>query len=159
MMIIMISFFLLPGFWIFGGGKTEDSGQGVLVDSEGVAAGGADVVAYHDLGEGEPAVMGSAENSVRWQGATWLFSSSENAGKFEENPERYAPQYGGYCAYAMADGKTVKIDPDSWSIRDGKLYLNYDAGVQKKWLAKVSDYIRRADDKWPATMEKLKGGR
>ena len=117
----MITFFLLPGFLIFGGGKTEDSGQGILVDAEGIAASGADVVAYHDLVQGEAAVMGSAENSVQWQGATWLFSSSENARKFEENPQRYAPQYGGYCAYAMADGKTVKINPDSWSIRDGKL--------------------------------------
>ncbi len=153
---MIITLFTLPGFWIFGGGKTEDSGQGILVDSDGTAVYGVDVVAYHDLAGGQAAVMGQPENSVQWQGATWLFSSQENARKFKDNPENYAPQYGGYCAYAMADGKTLKIDPDSWTMRDGKLYLNFDAGVKKKWLGKVSDYISRADERWPATLEKLK---
>ena len=153
---MIIALFLLPGFWIFGGGKTEDSGQGILVDAEGTAVYGVDVVAYRDLSDGQAAVMGKPENSVPWRGATWLFADEENAKKFKDNPEYYAPQYGGYCAYAMADGKTVKIDPEQWTIRDGKLYLNFDAGVKKKWLGKVADYVKRADERWPATLEKLK---
>ena len=59
-------------------------------------------------------------------------------------------------AYAMADGKTVKIDPCSWTIRDGKPYLNFDAGIKKKWLGKVADCAKRADERWPATLESLK---
>jgi len=126
------------------------------VDSEGTAVYGVDVVAYHDLNGGQAAVTGQPENSVQWRGAVWLFSSQENARKFEDDPENYLPQYGGYCAYAMADGKAVKIDPDQWTIRDGKLYLNFDAGLKKKWLSKVADYVKRADERWPKVLEKLK---
>jgi YHS domain-containing protein len=77
-------------------------------------------------------VKGSAQFSYEWQGATWLFSSAENRDRFNAEPDRYAPQYGGFCAYAVSKGRTASIDPEAWKIVDGKLYLNYSKGVQKK---------------------------
>ena len=97
--------------------------------------------------EGKP-VKGKEGLKYRWRGADWHFSSTENRARFEQNPSKYAPQYGGYCAYAMSDGKYAPIDPDEWTIRDGKLYLNYSNRIQKKWLKDVGRYIERADAQW-----------
>jgi len=82
-------------------------------------------------------------------GATWLFSNVENRDLFAANPEQYAAQYGGYCAYAVSEGHTASIDPEAWKIVDGKLYLNYSKGVQKKWLADTTGRIQRGDKNWP----------
>jgi len=142
---------------LFGGGAPEDSGAGVLVDGEGIAVYGVDVVAYHDLEPGEPAVEGSPEHSTRWRGAEWRFSSRENLRRFEEDPERYAPEYGGYCAWAMADGDRVKVDPDAWTIRDSRLYLNYGDRIRTKWLKNAGELIRRADERWPGVRDELGG--
>lgn len=109
------------------------------------AVGGYDVVAYFE--DGRP-VRGSADFEHRWQGATWRFVSAAHLAVFREHPARYAPQYGGFCAYAMASGDRVRIDPTAWSIVGGKLYLNYDAGVQRRWEANRANYIRRADRQW-----------
>ena len=109
------------------------------------AVSGHDVVAYFD--EGRP-VEGSSDFETEWQGATWKFSSAENLAKFEADPEAYAPQYGGYCAWAMARGYFASADPDNWSIVDGKLYLNYNDDVQSKWEADIPGFIEKADVKW-----------
>jgi hypothetical protein len=87
-------------------------------------------------------------------GATWRFASAEHRDLFAKSPGKYAPQYGGYCAYAVANGKTADIDPAAWTVRDGRLFLNYDADVQKKWLADPDGYIAKADANWP----KMVGG-
>ena len=76
--------------------------------------------------------------SYQWMGATWLFATAENRDRFQAEPERYAPQYGGYCAYAVSKGRTASIDPEAWRVVDGKLYLNYSKGVQKKWEQDVT---------------------
>ena len=107
---------------------------------------GYDPVAYFT--EQRP-VKGDSDFSFEWRDAKWLFSSQENLDKFKENPERYAPQYGGYCAYAVAKGKTAGIDPDQWTIVDGKLYLNYSASINKKWLEKRDQFIIDGDQNWP----------
>jgi YHS domain-containing protein len=107
---------------------------------------GYDPVAYFK--EKKP-VEGKDAYSHEWNDAKWLFSSAENLKLFKENPEKYAPQYGGYCAYAVAKGKTAGIDPDQWTIVDGKLYLNYSASVNKKWLGKRDQFIIDADKNWP----------
>ena len=112
----------------------------------GVAIDGTDPVAYFT--EGRP-VKGSRAYSYTWNGATWRFASAHNRDLFAANPERYAPQYGGYCAWAVSQGYTAGIDPSAWKIVDGKLYLNYSKGVQAKWLANTKDLIRQADRNWP----------
>ncbi|WOG26694.1 YHS domain-containing (seleno)protein [Endozoicomonas sp. 8E] len=110
------------------------------------AVSGYDPVAYFT--EGKP-VKGSDKFSTRYKGAAWYFSSEENKNLFLESPEKYAPQYGGYCAWAVAHGKTASADPRQWNIEDGKLYLNYNGSVQKKWLKDKKKLINEADDNWP----------
>lgn len=111
-----------------------------------LAVEGYDPVAYFT--EGEP-VKGEKKFSLEHEGATWRFSSAENRAIFRENPDAYAPQYGGYCAWAVAQGYTAEIDPEAWAIRDGKLYLNYDDEVQAKWLEDPEGFIEKADAQWP----------
>ena len=112
----------------------------------GVAIDGYDPVAY--FLDGRP-VEGKKEFSTSWQGATWRFASAEHRDLFTAAPEKYAPQYGGYCAWAVSQGYTAGIDPDAWTIRNGKLYLNYDLEVQKKWLADPDGLIGKGDANWP----------
>lgn len=106
---------------------------------------GYDPVAYHT--EMKP-VEGQPEFAFRYNDATWHFASSKNLEQFREDPERFAPKYGGYCAYAMSKGYVVSTDPDAWAIRDGTLYLNYSLGVRKTWLKDVPGYVARADSNW-----------
>ena len=112
---------------------------------------GYDPVAYFT--EGRP-VKGSKEFTHRWNGAEWRYASAENRARFAAAPEKYAPQYGGYCAFGVAGGYAVKIEPDAWSVVDGKLYLNYDRSVQASWKKDVPGYIRKADANWPAVLAK-----
>ncbi len=109
-----------------------------------VAIHGYDTIAYFT--ENKP-VKGNSEHTFEWKGAKWQFASAENLDKFKSNPEKYTPQYGGFCAYAIADG-TVDIDPQAWKIVDGKLYLNYSKDVQKKWEADQANYIKKGDEMW-----------
>ena len=103
---------------------------------------GYDTVAYFT--EGAP-VEGSDEFTTEWQGATWRFASQEHLDLFEADPEKYAPQYGGYCAYGVAGGYLVKIEPELWTIVDDELYLNYDDDVQEKWVKDIPGFIATAD--------------
>ena len=114
--------------------------------------GGYDVVSYFE--QGEPA-KGSDEFAHEWQGAKWLFRSQENKDLFVVNPEKYAPQYGGYCAWAVAHENDAPIDPDQWTIIDDKLYLNYNAKIQKKWNKDKPGYIEKANVYWPSVQEDL----
>lgn len=107
---------------------------------------GYDPVAYFT--EGGPA-KGKSAHSHEWMGATWYFASGENRELFAADPEQYAPQYGGYCAYAVSQGYTAKIDPDAWKIVDDKLYLNFSLKVQKIWEEDIPGYIAKADINWP----------
>ncbi len=106
---------------------------------------GYDAVAYHT--QSKP-VEGSKEFTVEWNDATWRFSSAENRDLFKADPTKYAPQYGGWCAYAMAQGKKVNIDPEAWKIVDGKLYLNYSKKVQADWSKDIPGYVTKADAEW-----------
>lgn len=117
----------------------------------GLAIDGYDPVAYFT--DGRP-VEGSSEFSFAWQGATWRFASAAHRDLFAGSPGKYAPQYGGYCAYAVAQGHTADIDPAAWTVVDGRLYLNYDLEIQKKWLADRDRFIRAADANWPELLEK-----
>lgn len=118
----------------------------------GFAVGGYDVVAYFT--DGKP-VEGTSELETTWKGATWRFATAAHRDAFVADPGKYAPQYGGYCAWAVAHDKTAGIDPEAWKIVDGKLYLNYSKSIQKQWEEDVPGYITRADANWP----KLLAGR
>ncbi len=106
---------------------------------------GHDAVAYFT--EGEP-VEGSDRFSMEYKGAVWRFASQENLDLFRAEPEAYAPQYGGYCAYAMAEGDTASTEPDLWTIHDGKLYLNYSRRINVRWKENMLEYIEQADRQW-----------
>jgi YHS domain-containing protein len=112
----------------------------------GLAVDGYDVVAY--FADGKP-VEGSAQHKVEWNGAVWRFASAEHRAAFEKEPEKYAPAYGGYCAWAVAHGYTADTDPEAWAIVDGRLFLNYDKKVQAKWQQDVPGYVAQGDANWP----------
>ena len=118
----------------------------VFVDDQGRAIRGTDPVAYFT--EASP-VAGKSEFTHEWSGATWLFASAENRDLFVANPEKYAPQYGGFCAWAVSQGSTAPIDPQAWKIVDGKLYLNFSKGVQSRWEKDIPGNIAKADSNWP----------
>ena len=117
---------------------------------DGIAIDGTDAVAYFT--QGKP-VAGSPEYAHEWMGATWRFSTEENRAKFAADPEAYAPQYGGYCAYAVSEGYTASTVPDAWKIVDGKLYLNYSRGVQRRWERNIPERIEAANANWPAVLK------
>ena len=115
----------------------------------GVAIRGADPVAYFTEGG---YVAGSASYTHEWGGATWQFASAENRDLFVSNPGAYAPQYGGFCAWAVSQGYTAPVDPTAWEIVDGKLYLNFDARIQRRWERDIPGNIASADQNWPAVL-------
>ena len=109
------------------------------------AIGGYDAVAYHTELR---AVPGDAAFTLDWNGATWRFASAANRAAFAADPERYAPKFGGYCAYGTAQGYKVSTDPAAFAIVDGALYLNYNADVQTMWDGDRPGHIRTANAKW-----------
>lgn len=113
-------------------------------------AGGYDVVSYFEQQRAEP---GSSDFTVQYQGATWRFNSAEHQARFEADPERYAPAYGGYCAWAVSQGYLAKGDPEYWTIVDDRLYLNFSQAIQDKWLKDTEDFIQQADRNWPGVLE------
>lgn len=112
----------------------------------GTAIDGTDPVGYFT--QGKP-VEGSPKFSLEWNGATWRFASARNRDLFKANPAKYAPQFGGWCAFAVSRGYTASIDPDAWSIVDGKLYLNYSVSVRKQWQEDVPGNIKAGEKNWP----------
>lgn len=112
------------------------------------AVGGYDPVAYFS---GTPA-KGDARFSTTHKGATYRFASAANLAKFKANPAAYAPQYGGYCAWAVAQGYTAPGNPRNWKVVNGKLYLNYDDGVQAKWEKNIPGFIADANKNWPSVL-------
>ena len=115
------------------------------------AINGYDTVAYFAQNR---AVKGLDSLTHHWMGATWKFSSQAHRDLFKANPAEYAPQYGGYCAYGAAQGYLVKVDPAQFTVREGKLYLNYDAKVQATWSKDILGYTRAADEKFAALLKK-----
>ena len=116
---------------------------------DNVAVSGYDPVAYFT--EGKP-VKGTPQFSIDHAGVEWRFSSQQNLDMFVANPQKYAPQFGGYCAWAVAHNTTAKADPTQWSVVDGKLYLNYDAEIQSRWIKDKMTYIERGNRHWPSVL-------
>ncbi|HZT71450.1 MAG TPA: YHS domain-containing (seleno)protein [Terriglobia bacterium] len=124
-----------------------DKADPVFQDGSGVAIRGYDPVAYFT---DQKPVKGSEQFTFAWMGATWRFATAAHRDQFAANPSQYAPQYGGYCSYAVSKGHTASIDPEAWRIVDGKLYLNYSKSVQQKWAQDVPGNIQKANQNWPA---------
>ena len=110
---------------------------------------GYDPVAYFTLGD---PTRGDKTYTTRWQGAIYKFASAENLALFKSDPERYSPQYGGYCAYAVAKGSIAQIDPEAWTIVNGKLYLNFSPAIRKRWNQDIPGNIRAANKNWPGVL-------
>lgn len=119
--------------------------------STDTAINGYDTVAYFTLSK---PVKGLDSLVTEWMGAKWKFSSQAHLDLFKAAPEKYAPQYGGYCAFGVSRGYLVKVEPDQFTVREGKLYLNYDADVQKQWLKDPAGYIKLADAKFADLLKK-----
>ena len=119
-------------------------------DEEG-AIRGYDPVAYFT--DGQP-VKGRGDITLEHAGGIYHFANEKSRALFEADPARYAPQYGGYCAYAMARGFVVSTDPNAWHIHNDKLYLNYSLGVRDRWLPKKEEFIIKADDRWTEKLAK-----
>ncbi|MDU8926287.1 YHS domain-containing (seleno)protein [Alisedimentitalea sp. MJ-SS2] len=125
------------------------AGTASVFNTDGIAINGFDPVAYFTE---RTHVSGNETVIQDWMGAVWRFSSEENRDLFAADPAAYAPQYGGYCAYAMANGYIAKTDPDAWTIHSGKLYLNYDLRVRELWSQDIEGFVARADKNWPGIL-------
>lgn len=121
-------------------------GPDVCVDMEGVTLNGYDAVAYFTEGR---AVKGRADYSAEYRGAEYLFSSDQHRDMFKADPQKYAPQFGGWCAYGLALGKKFAVDGQAFEIVDGKLYLNLDKKIQQKWAEDRDNFIVDANANWP----------
>lgn len=143
-MMCVLSVVLLAGFSVM-------AQKSATFVQSGKAIRGYDPVAY--FSEGKP-VKGNEKLVYSWNNADWYFSSQQNLDLFKANPEKYAPQYGGYCAYGLSEGHKAPTDAEAWTIEDGKLYLNYNTDVRKMWIKEKKERIEKADKNWPEVKDK-----
>lgn len=132
---------LLVAFLVTGSQASMNNGTEISAP----VMGGFDPVSYFNSGSPK---RGSGYHTATYNGGTYLFASKNNKERFESNPAKYAPQFGGYCAYGVAVGKKFYSDPTIWKVVGGKLYLNLDAGIQKKWNKDIPGHIVKADSNW-----------
>jgi YHS domain-containing protein len=125
---------------------------GTINDVDGVTIKGYDPVAYFAENR---AVPGNAAFTAQYEGATFRFASAEHRDLFLAAPEKYVPQYGGFCAYGTSQGYKAVIDPQAFSIVDGKLYLNYDQSVRANWVKDIPGYVSQADKRWPSVSQSV----
>ncbi len=154
---ILLSIF---GFTIAGLAAAQARAPEIYLDKGGVlsagwdyAVGGMDVVAYFDLEEGAAPVVGSDDFVTTYKGVIWRFSTAENLAKFNADPDRYRPQFGGYCAWAMARNKLARGAPKIWYVYEEKLYLNVSPRYKREWLDNVDRDIARANNNWPDILD------
>ena len=116
---------------------------------DGIALSGYDAVSYFLLGH---PVRGTPENALMWRGATWYFVSPESEQTFEMNPGAYAPQFGGYCAYSVSEGKTASGAPGAFFVYKGRLYLMHEEGMVEQMQSRIPAIVTEAEDNWPAVL-------
>jgi YHS domain-containing protein len=149
---------IAAAFWLGACAKTveeiraEPPVKPVNVEAN-LALKGYDPVAYFSDGT---AIAGTRQFTSMWKGATWQFASAGHKALFDTNPQAYAPQYGGYCAYAMSNGAVVDADPTLWGIEKGRLFVNNNVIAHTLWKQDRDDRIMRADQNWPL-LRKLDG--
>jgi len=129
----------------------ESSTSALNLDKQGVAIKGFDPVAYFT--DNTP-TEGSSKFTYSYKGATYHFSNASNREAFKANPDKFTPQYGGFCAMGVALDKKLDGDPQAWRVVDNKLYLNVNKDVQKKWLEDVPGNIKKAETEWPQVRNK-----
>jgi len=130
----------------------ENSTSAVNVDASGLALKGHDPVAYFNAAKPTP---GLAQFSAQHQGATYRFATAANRDAFIASPAKYAPAYGGFCAMGVALEKKLDVDPQAWRVVDGRLYLNVNKDVQKRWLDDVPGNLDTADKNWPRLKDRV----
>lgn len=135
---------------LFAGGSA--TAQELNVTPTGLALRGYDPVSYFTGGK---PVLGRADISAEHKGAVYRFATDANKQAFVANPDKYAPQFGGYCAFAAALGKKFDGDPNVWKIVDGKLYLNLSPAVAKRWNEDIPGNIRKANQNWSQIKDKM----
>lgn len=123
----------------------------VNTDKQGLALEGHDPVAFFTEAR---AVKGSREHTATWQGATYWFSSAETRAAFEAEPAKYAPAFGGYCAYGASRGYAASVEIGTWQIVDGRLILNYSQSVKRRFNEDRAGYLQKADREWPGVVAK-----
>lgn len=127
------------------------------IDGQEVAIKGYDTVAFFTESK---ALKGSGEFTSKWEDAIWHFASASNRDLFDANPKRYAPQYGGYCALGIAAGEFADIDPEAWTIVEGKLYFNYNKEFRDDvWRESSQAYLVTAEYNWDKNRDKLRDNR
>lgn len=136
---------ILAAIVLFAACSTERDRSPVF-EVNGQAIRGYDPVAFFT--EQKP-VMGKKENEFEWNGAKWLFANQAHLDSFRLNPEKYAPQYGGYCAFGTSRGYKAQTEADAWTLHNGKLYLNYNKDVKQEWDKDRDGFIHKADSLWP----------
>jgi len=137
---------LLFGLLAASAAHAKDPVDPVNKSRNGLAIKGYDPVAY--FAQSRP-VKGTPAHSATHNGATYLFATAENRAAFAAVPEKYTPQFGGYCAWAVGHGYTADVDPLAWHIDNGKLYLNYNRSVQTMWLKDKAKWITEGGRNWP----------
>ncbi len=137
----------VPATWMLA--RPAMAATPAIFSENGIAMRGTDPVAYFT--NGAP-IAGSAKHALDWAGAIWHFASAQNLETFMRNPHAYAPQYGGYCAFAMSKGAVATTDPAAWTIVEGRLYLNYSVNVRTVWSEDVAGNIALADGHWPTVL-------
>lgn len=125
--------------------SSAESFKKINTTAENIAIKGFDTVAFFTA---EKAIEGNPEYSFIWNGAKWYFSSAENMEKFKAAPDAYAPQFGGYCSWAVSHGYTADGDPNAWKVVDGRLYLNYNQKVKEKWELEQQKLIEDGTKNW-----------
>ena len=121
-----------------------------VFNTDGLAINGYDPVAYFTEGRH---VAGRADFVAEWMGARFQFASADNRDRFAADPKAFAPQYGGYCAFAMSNGYIAPTEPDAWTVHEGKLYLNFNLAVRERWSRDIPGHIARADKHWPGILD------
>lgn len=144
--LVLLSLIVVLGIVLSPAARASDVNAADVNAASGLAVQGHDPVAYFT--DGRP-VKGDRRFQHDWNGVTWRFASAEHRDAFAAKPERFAPRYGGFCAYALAKGYRADIDPEAWTIVDDRLYLNYSKRVRNLWLQDVPGHIAAADQNWP----------
>jgi YHS domain-containing protein len=150
-LLVIVLFMARPGSALAASEKTPVA---AVNTAGGTGVKGYDPVAYFTLGQPTP---GLDNYSYRWKGVTYRFASADNLKRFKADPQKYLPQYGGYCAYAMSINRIADIDPSRWAIVDGKLYLNNNYLSYHLWSLNKNSNIGAADRNWPLYPKKALG--
>ncbi len=141
----MKTFVLLSIAILYGMSQASAQSSEIFKTKEGIAIKGYDPVAFFTQ---QKAVKGTDSLNLSWKGANWLFSSAENRERFRKDPEQYAPQFGGYCAYGLAGNHKAPTETDTWTVINDRLYFNYNQSVRKLWLKDTVQFIQQANINW-----------